>query len=178
MTCVMFKYVRRIIYTPGITPLPVVVTTLTFFTMLVNASIPTMCFSYLPKLVKSFNVTEAQTGHYAGMIASSAFVGQVLFSVMWGYLGDLKGRKLALCVSVMGMTGTTLAFGFSTTFTWTLLSRFLQGIFMAYMALCNSILSLALDDSNRSLGISILFSAYTSVFAFAPSIGGFLAFPT
>ena len=124
----MSSKLRRLVYNDGVNTLPYRTLSLLFMLVLLSGMQATMCFSFLPKLVKSFGVSEQNTGRYSGYIASSVFVGVGLTALVWGYVADHKGHKKTLLVSSCGMTITTLFFGFSFDFYWALGWRFAQGL--------------------------------------------------
>lgn len=170
------EYVQNFVYPPGVTPLPLGISLVIFVTLLFNAMTTTMVFAYLPELVKSFGVSEVNTGTYAGYIASSMFVSQTIFNYFWGYFGDKKGKKLALICSCAGAAATTLLFGFSRNFYWAMIARFLQGAF-GVMVTAKVMLLDVCDSTNQPAAMAVVLSSYTVGLLLGPSIGGYLAFP-
>jgi len=171
------NFLRRLIYAEGVTPLPSKLVASIYFLMLFNAMVTTSVFPYLPKLVKSIGISEVDAGSKVGLIASSLFVGRMLFSFFWGYLGDTKGRKLVLITTASCLTSATIAFGFTFNLPWAMVTRFLQGCSMGIIVLSKSIVSSHCDETNASLGMSIIIGATSTGMIIGPSIGGFLAFP-
>ena len=102
-------------------------------------------------------IFQEDAGYDAGFIASSLFVGSIICNVFWGYISDKKGRKLPLVISATGLALSTLAFGFSTSFYWAVVTRSIQGCFMSLSLLCKSKLADVCDDTNYQLGYSICF---------------------
>ena len=115
-------------------------------------------------------------GYDAGLIASSLFASRIIANVFWGYISDKKGRKLPLIISATGLALSTLAFGFSISFYWALVTRFILG-FISLSVLCKSKLADVCDETNFPLGYSILISSSSVGRIFGPSIAGFLVFP-
>ena len=76
----------------------------------------TSIFPYVGFLITDFNVTDnlEEVGYYAGLLASSYFVGQLLTAFFWGYLSDKYGRRPILLSGLLGSTIAALAFSFST----------------------------------------------------------------
>lgn len=171
------RFLLNLFYGDTVTPLPHVVMAVLFVVMLCNAMTMTMVFSFLPKFVKSFGTSEVNTGYYAGLIASSLFVGRTIFSLLWGYLADVKGKKTTLLMSATGLMLSTLAFAFSTGFYWALITRFIQGSFMGLVAVSKSILVDLCDDTNVAIGMSLLISSFSAGLIIGPSVAGFLVFP-
>ena len=54
---------------------------------------------------------------------------------MWGYLCDKYGKKKSLLLAGSSLAATTLMFGFSYNYLWTVLSRSLQGLCMGLNSL-------------------------------------------
>lgn len=63
--------------------------------------------------VIDFGVIEEDVGYYAGYITSSFFLAQLLsrcakkfellpFSFFWGYLSDVRGRRIVLLIGLLG----------------------------------------------------------------------------
>lgn len=111
------------------------------------------------------------------MIASSLFVRRVFSNVFWGYISDTKGTKLPLIISTTGLGVAILVFGFSKTIDWALSFRFIEGLFMSLNVLCRSALVKICDETNISLGYSIILSTNSVGRILGPSIEGFLVFP-
>ena len=112
------------------TPLPKRVMFVLFLVMFFGDMTSTMCLSYLPKMVKSFGMSEVLTGRYAGFISTSVYSGYVACSIFWGYVGDKIGNKRTLIISLSGLAMATILFGLSTSFYWALFSRLAQGLFL------------------------------------------------
>lgn len=168
---------RKVIYSNGVNPLPTKIMFIVYMLNLFNSMVMTMVFSFLPRMVKSFGASEVQAGTYAGLLGSSLFISRTIFSVFWGYFSDYKGRKFSLLVAVGGLMATTLAFGFSTNFYWAVATRMLQGAFMGIIIITKAILADACDDTNFTLGLSILISSFSAGLIIGPSVAGFLVFP-
>lgn len=154
---------------------------LTCFTIFLNVFFysmsSTVVFSFLPKLVKFFGTSEVNTGTYAGIIASSVFVGRLFFSVLWGYLTDTFGKKNTAILTAVLLLIMTLTFGFSHNFYWAVTARFLQGCAQGQIIVSKSILADVCDDSNMAFGLSVVMTSFTVGIVVGPSVGGFLVFP-
>ncbi|XP_057302264.1 uncharacterized protein LOC130636535 [Hydractinia symbiolongicarpus] len=104
--------------------------------------------------------------------------GQTIFSLMWGYIADVKGKKPTLIASASLLMFTTLAFGFTSNFDWAVTTRFMQGSSLGISLISKSIIANACDDTNMAFAMSILFSTVSVGFIIGPSVAGFLAFPS
>ncbi|XP_065670983.1 uncharacterized protein LOC136089194 [Hydra vulgaris] len=173
-----FKLVfQRLIYSDGMNPLKHGVIFALTFLFFIDAMTMTTVFSYLPKLVKSFGASEVQAGIDAGLIASSLFFSRIFSSLFWGYFADKYGKKKLLFISSIFTAITTLAFAFSRSFIWALVTRLLQGASMGVVVITKSILVDICDDTNISLAFSILFTGYYFGLIIGPSLSAMLVFP-
>ena len=173
----VLDYIKNIVCRDGMTPLPMAITLTIFVNTIFFSMISTVLFSFLPKMVKYFGATELNTGYYAGIIASSLFIGRSLFSMIWGYIADAKSKRFSLILAGFTLTVTTLAFGFSRNFYWATITRFLQGCSMGQLIVFKALVAEICDDTNMALGVSILMTAFSVGNIIGPSIGGFLVFP-
>ncbi|XP_065682297.1 uncharacterized protein LOC124816856 [Hydra vulgaris] len=96
---------------------------------------------------------------------------------MWGYICNKFGKKKSLFGSESGLAVTTLLFGFTTSFTWTVVSRSFQGIFMGLIVISKSIIANIADQTNLATGLSFIFSANNIGYIIGLSMAGFLVFP-
>ena len=62
-------------------------------------------------------------GFYAGYVASAFIFGRFLSGYVWGYFTDSIGRKPVIVATLLSVATFSLAFGFSTSYTWALSSR-------------------------------------------------------
>ena len=74
--------------------LPMYAIVILFINVVFYSMASTVVFSFLPKMVKWFGASELSTGYYAGVIASSLFLGRFIFSLVWGYLADTIGKMM------------------------------------------------------------------------------------
>ena len=63
------------------------------------------------------------TGFYAGYVASAYTFGRFLSSYVWGHVTDSAGRKAVIVIALISIVTFSLAFGFSTSYTWAITSR-------------------------------------------------------
>ncbi|XP_065671631.1 uncharacterized protein LOC136089513 [Hydra vulgaris] len=168
---------RRMIYSDGMNPLKhSVIFVITFF-FFISTMTTTSVFSYLPKLVKSFGASEVQAGKDAGLIGSSLFFSRIFSSLLWGYFADKCGKKKLLLISSICIAISTLAFAFTRSFTWALVTKLLQGAAMGVIVITKSIMVDVCDDTNVSLAFSILFTGYHLGNIIGTSLSAVLVFP-
>ncbi|XP_065680915.1 uncharacterized protein LOC105848448 isoform X2 [Hydra vulgaris] len=169
--------ISRIFYPPGVTHLNPTVAAALFLILFSTLLTLTTPFSYLPSMVASFGYNQKESGYYAGMIASSLFVGRFLGGYYWGWLTDKVGRRPVLLVSALLTFVATLAFGFTTNIYWAIATRFLQGLFNGVTVVGRAAFAEICDNTNQAIGVSLVFAAWNSAIVMGPAFGGFLATP-
>ncbi len=70
----------------------------------------------------------ALTYTWTGALMSAYFIGYTLGQIPWGVLSDRNGSRLTMSLSVLGLSLSTLLFGFSETVTMAVALRFLAGL--------------------------------------------------
>eukprot|EP00111_Clytia_hemisphaerica_P001231 TCONS_00003507-protein len=163
--------------TKKMTPLPKAVVAIVFSMIFFAAMAITMVFSFLPKLIKSFGISEVETGYYAGWVAASFFIGRIPCSFLWGWLSDVKGRRFSALLSLSAMSVTTLLFGLSNSYYWTLIFRGIQGCSNGVIIICKALIFVICDDTNLPLAMSVIMASYNVGIIIGPSLAGFLVFP-
>ena len=171
------RLVEKLFYTDGMNRLPFGTVTVVFIATFLCEVSSTMCYSYLPKMVKSFGISEVDSGYRVGLLASSVNFGWGVFGMVWGKAGDVYGYKSVLVLASVGAMAASLLFGFSTTYEWALMSRCVHGMFMGMTVVGKSILVKVSDHTNRVLAFSLFYSAWTLAFVIGPSVSGVFVFP-
>ena len=64
----------------------------------------------------------------SGALMSAYFVGYMLGQIPWGMLADSRGSRPTITLSVLGVSASTVLFGFSKAFGFAMASRFLSGL--------------------------------------------------
>jgi len=136
-----------------------------------------MLFAYLPQMMRDLGYAEQALGVYAGMVASSYFVGAFFSSNFWGIAADTNGRKPVIVICLFGTAVCTLCFGFSFNIYWAIVSRFLVGVFNGIIGTTKAILGDVSDDSNQAVGLALLSVGWGSGLLLGPTIGGHLSEP-
>ena len=173
----LMTYAKKLLYRHGTTPLPATAVTIFVLLMTFNAMTTTALFSFLPQMVKSFGASEVDAGRYAGIVASSVHVGRLFSSILWGYIVDSKGKKVSVIICGSGLVLATLMFGFSFNIYSAVIFRFLQGSFVGLVVITNAHFSDLCDETNISLGMSLVIISNSVGFILGPCVGGFTAFP-
>ncbi|KAI7958906.1 hypothetical protein MJO28_002697 [Puccinia striiformis f. sp. tritici] len=90
----------------------------------------TVIFPMVAFMVAEFNPTHSdkQVGFYCGAIESIFSLAQFSTIILWGKLSDRIGRKPVLLIGLIGVSISTLAFGFSSSFWTMILARSIGGV--------------------------------------------------
>ena len=87
-------------------------------------------------------------------------------------MADTYGLKKMALISGTLLCITTLAFGFSTTFWWALITRFLQGCSIGLLVVCKAYISAVCDNTNMAYGMAIITIAFQTGMILGPAMGG------
>ncbi|CAI5515603.1 unnamed protein product [Closterium sp. Naga37s-1] len=130
-------------------------------------------------MVQEFGLTEKQEdiGYFAGLLASSTFVGSLLSSFLWGSLSDRIGRRPILLMTQLSTLICGLLFGFSTSYRMAMFARFLDGFFSS-IGVAKTSLSEITNDTNQAKGFSIIGVCWGVGLLLGPAIGGLLCLPS
>ena len=168
---------KNLILPAGATPLPVAFCLVIFGTLLCTFMTFSMVFSYLPKMMKSFGVSEVNVGRDSGFIASAFFVARVLTCYPWGVAADRFGKKRVLLISMACLCTSTLVFGFSNSVYWAAAARFLQGASSGITVAAKGLLYGICDATNQPFAVNLLSTCFEIGIMIAPSFAGLLVFP-
>ncbi|KAF9483848.1 major facilitator superfamily multidrug-resistance, DHA1 sub-family [Pholiota conissans] len=138
----------------------------------------TQIFPYINEFMSDLRVTgdPSRIGFYSGLVSSFAF-SQLLAVYPWGYLSDRLGRRPVVLIGTFGLSITTLLFGFSTSFTGTILTRALAGLFSGNISVIPTILIELTDQSNQAFAFSFFGFWWPLGAIIGPLIGGLLSNP-
>ncbi|KAI0073875.1 MFS general substrate transporter [Panus rudis PR-1116 ss-1] len=137
-------------------------------------------YPFLNQLISELPITGGdprKVGYYAGMIQSSFFATEALFTLHWSMLSDRIGRKPVLMIGIAGLCISMLLFGLSTTFTQLLLSRCLVGMLNGNTGVMKSMMGEITDSSNMAQAFALMPIVWSLGSTFAPMMGGQLAKP-
>lgn len=137
----------------------------------------TYLFPFLPEMIKTFGYKEEDKGYYAGIIASSMFVGRTFGSYFWGWISDKKGRRPIVLATLFLIGVCSLAFGFTTNIYFAVITRMLAGLVNGTVGTAKTILYEISDNTNQAVGMSIISVAWGSGIIAGPAVGGYLANP-
>ena len=128
-------------------------------------------------MIRDFQFDERQNGFYAGVLASSYFLAQLLTSFPWGLLSDRLGRRPVLLYGTLCVTAATLVFGLSSSFSVALASRFLAGFLSGNIGTSKTYLSEELHRAHLARGLSALGFSFGFGSVVGPVVGGYLNRP-
>lgn len=120
---------------------------------------------------------ETQIGTYAGLLAASFSLAQLLTSMLWGAASDRFGRKPILIIGLSGNIITMILFGVSKTYWFAIVTRFMSGALNGNIGVAKSVIAEITDDTNLDLAFGIFNMAWSLGAIFGPLIGGYLNNP-
>ena len=138
----------------GILSLPVMVGSLGFFVDIYDL----LLFSIVrKKSMHDLNVPDNVAKEFGESVVSWQMLGLVIGGILWGMLGDKKGRKSVLFGSIILYSAATIANGFVTDITQYTILRFIAGLGLAgELGASITLVSEMLPKEKRGIGTSII----------------------
>ncbi|MBC7721396.1 MAG: MFS transporter [Pedobacter sp.] len=138
----------------GILSLPVIVGSLGFFVDIYDL----LLFSIVrKKSLHDLHVPDAVAKEFGESVVSWQMLGLVIGGILWGMLGDKKGRKSVLFGSIILYSAATIANGFVTDITQYTVLRFIAGLGLAgELGASITLVSEMLPKEKRGIGASII----------------------
>ncbi|MEW9675635.1 MFS transporter [Lentibacillus sp. L22] len=98
------------------------------------ASSMTMILPFLSLYIESYgNFSASYVQNWSGWIFGITFVTALIFSPIWGRIGDKYGRKRVLIISATGLGISILLMGFATNVWQLFILRFIMGVFTGFI---------------------------------------------
>jgi len=135
-----------------------------------------MIIPFIPLFIGELGVfTNKELTFWSGIVFSAAFLMTALVSPLWGKLADMKGRKLMLLRSALGMSVMTLAMGFVANVYQLVALRVLFGLMSGFHS--NSIALMATSAPREKAGevLGTLSTGTVTGTLLGPVIGGVIA---
>lgn len=138
----------------GILSLPVIVGSLGFFVDIYDL----LLFSIVrKKSLTELHVPDALAKEFGESVVSWQMLGLVIGGILWGMLGDKKGRKSVLFASIILYSSATIANGFVTTVGQYTIIRFIAALGLAgELGASITLVSEMLPKHKRGIGASII----------------------
>eukprot|EP01036_Dinobryon_divergens_P025839 gene25839-34427_t len=138
-----------------------------------------MIFSFLPTMVNFYYplIPEHELGYKSGMLGAAYSAGGLLGNVVWGAASDRYGRRPALLGGLLGTALSAICFGFSPSYSFAVLSRFIWGILNGNIGVTKTYLGEISDDTNSARGMALYGVIGGSGRIIGPLLGGLLYDP-
>eukprot|EP00026_Physarum_polycephalum_P006452 Phypoly_transcript_06495.p1 GENE.Phypoly_transcript_06495~~Phypoly_transcript_06495.p1 ORF type:complete len:526 (+),score=65.18 Phypoly_transcript_06495:182-1759(+) len=137
-------------------------------------------YPYIIFLVQSFSLTsdERKLGYYAGLLASSYFLAQLLSSLLWGIASDKFGRRPCLLAGLFFSMVTVVMFGFSSSLPWAIATRFLSGFLNGNVGITKTMLGEISTSATQARAFSYFGFTIGVSGIVGPLVGGSLSKPS
>jgi len=124
-------------------------------------------------------LTHESAGSYAGILSGSLMIGRLFSAWPLGIMCDRYGRKFVLLLSTTSNAILILAFGFSSSFKYAVVVRFLTGLLNGTMvAARTAVTELAKGDHDlEAKGMGLVMAQIGLGMLVGPAIGGLLSEP-
>jgi MFS family permease len=143
------------------------------FILFYNTITTTYLYSFLPEMMVALGMAEtiSDSGGYAAWLASAFFIGRFLSATYWGYFIDNYGRKRGLLLIMGSISTLSLLFGFSNSFYYALLIRFLTGLCNGLSIVGKTLSTEVCPDDFKAWSISVTNTIWALGGTVGPSIG-------
>ncbi|HLS35061.1 MAG TPA: MFS transporter [Bacillota bacterium] len=136
----------------------------------------TMVMPFISLYIKSFgNFSESYVQNWSGWIFGITFVTALLFSPIWGRIGDLYGRKKILIFSASGLALSVLLMGFASSVWHLFVLRLLMGIFTGFIPMSQALISIQTPKETAGRVLGTLQTGSITGTLMGPILGGTLA---
>lgn len=144
--------------------------TLTMFVIFVAR---TFVNPYLPLFVRELGVVvPEQAAFWAGLIASSGFLGQSLSAPIWGLFADRYGRKAMILRALLAMTISMMLISFVNNVYQLLAIRFLLGCFSGFNAAAIAFIATETPENRLGYAMGLFQTGQMAGMLLGPGMGG------
>mmetsp|Transcript_49289 Transcript_49289/g.107277 ORF Transcript_49289/g.107277 Transcript_49289/m.107277 type:complete len:515 (-) Transcript_49289:159-1703(-) len=143
----------------------------------INAS---LLMPYVDKMVSQFlnsSPDQVDVVQTVGLLVGVYPICEVMFSVMWGRLSDIIGRKPVLLIGLAGSAAAPIMMGFAQSLPVAFAARALDGFFCGNIGVTKTYLGEVVDSTNEARGFSLLGVCYSVGLLIGPLMGGQLSEP-
>ncbi|KAH0401176.1 MFS general substrate transporter, partial [Aureobasidium melanogenum] len=138
----------------------------------------TSVFPYLPEMIESLGVPEAEVARWAGICVSMFPLAQFLTAVSWGRASDRYGRKPVILLSLTCTMITSLLWGFSSSLGMAIAVRALAGAANGTVGIIRTAVAEMVPWKElQPRAFSVMPLVWNIGSIFGPTLGGALANP-
>ena len=131
---------------------------------------------FLPYYIQELGVTDVdQVAIWAGLMTAGSAITMVVFSPIWGSVGDRYGRKLMLVRAALAAAITLGLMGLARNPQQLLAIRMIQGCFSGTISAATTLVATSLPRDKTGYGLGLMQTAVFGGASFGPLVGGFLA---
>jgi DHA1 family multidrug resistance protein-like MFS transporter len=131
---------------------------------------------FLPFFIRELGVSDPDNlARYSGLVYSGPFFLSMIFTPIWGILGDRYGRKTMVIRALLGLGLAQVFVGFSQN-VWQLFAfRVLQGAISGFIPSALALVSTNTPKERTGYALGILQSSSAAGMVLGPFVGGLLA---
>ena len=139
----------------------------------------TYVFPIVPYIVLDLGMVSdpREPGLYSGYLSSASIAGSTISGIPWGKFADHYGRRLPLQLSMLCIAVTSVLFGVSTNFWWSVALRFLQGALNCTFIVARVMIPDICEPSQTPRAMGIVQSTWGFALIAGPAASGFLSHP-
>lgn len=146
-----------------------------FANFFISASM-TLILPFISLYINSFgNFSESYVQSWSGWIFSVTFITALIFSPIWGRIGDKYGRKKILIMSATGLAVSVLLMGFATNVWQLFFLRLFMGIFTGFIPMSQAFISIQTPKEIAGRVLGTLQTGSITGMLMGPLIGGLIA---
>lgn len=143
-----------------------------FFTMMGMSSV----IPFMPIYVQQLGVTDLQEAKlWSGLIFAGPFFLSLIFSPIWGSLGDRYGRKPMIIRATLGLSLAVMLMGFVDNVYQLFALRIIQGAVSGMIAAALAFISANTPEKQSGFAIAILQGSLSAGTIVGPFIGGIIS---
>lgn len=131
---------------------------------------------FLPFFVRELGVSDADDlARYSGLVFSGPFFLSLVFTPIWGILGDRYGRKVMVVRALFGLGIAQVLVGLSQN-VWQLFAfRVVQGVISGFIPAALALVSTSAPKERTGYALGVLQSSSAAGMVLGPFVGGVLA---